>query len=91
MCVCVCVCVLCAAGRLQSDAAFGKPSLRPVELPKPPVLPLLQHADDVTLWEAQQRGDDVADAAGEAGASFGGGRPGGDGSSQQRDWGLRRD
>ena len=49
VCVCVCVCVLCAAGRLQSDAAFGKPSLRPVELPKPPVLPLLQHADDVTL------------------------------------------
>lgn len=51
-CVSVCVFVLCAAGRLQSDAAFGEPSLRPVELPQPPVLPLLEHADDVALWEA---------------------------------------
>lgn len=79
--------ILYTAARLQSDTVFGKPSLRPVELSQPPVLPLLQHTDDVALWEAQQHSDDVA--KGEAEVSLWGGWPRGDGSSQQRDGGLR--
>lgn len=53
---------------LQSDMVFWKPSLRPVELSQPPVFPLLQHANDVTLQEAQQSSDDVACARREVGA-----------------------
>lgn len=62
--------ILCTATRLQSDIAFGEPSLCPVELSQPPVFPLLQHADDVTLREAQQRSDDVTRTGGEAEVSF---------------------
>lgn len=68
--VLMCVFILCIATRLHGDIAFGEPSLCPVELPQPPVIPLLQHADDITLREAQQRGDDVACAGGEAEVSF---------------------
>ena len=52
--------ILRNATRLQSDIATGEPSLRPIELSQPPLVPLLQHADDVALREAQQRGDGFA-------------------------------
>lgn len=70
MCVSVlmCVFILCIATRLQSDIAFWEPPLRPVELSQPPLIPLLQHADDVALREAQQRSDGVA--GGETEVSF---------------------
>jgi len=87
--VCVCVLILCIAARLHGDIAFREPSLGPVELSQPPVLPLLQHADDVALGEAQHRGGDVAGAGGEVERRLRGGRPRGDGSSQQRGGGLR--
>lgn len=45
----MCVFILHIAICPQSDICFGKPSLCPIELAKPPVIPLLQHADDVTL------------------------------------------
>lgn len=45
----MCVFILRIATCLQSDIVFGKPSLCPFELSQPPVVPLLQHADDVTL------------------------------------------
>lgn len=88
VCVCVCVFLLCIATRLQSDVAFGEPSLRPVELPQPPLVPLLQHSDGVALGDAQQRSDGFT--GGEAVVSFRGGRPRRDGASQQRGRGLRR-
>lgn len=87
MCVLVCVFILCAAARLQSDIAFGEPSLRPVELSQPPLVPLLQHADDVPLREAQQHSDGVA--GGEVKVSVRSGRPRGDSTGQQRGRGLR--
>lgn len=83
------VLILSIASRLQSDVAFGEPSLSPVELPQPPVAPLLQHADDVAQGEAQHCSDDVTRAGAEVEGFFGGGRPRGDGSSQQRDRCLR--
>lgn len=89
--VSVFVFILWISARLQSDTVFGEPSLRPIELSQPPVFPLLQHANEVTLWEAQQRSDDVTCTGGEVGVSFRGGWPWGDSSSQQRDRGLRRD
>lgn len=60
MCVLMFVFILCVVAHLQSDIAFGEPSLCPVELPQPPLVPLLQHADDVALREAQQHSDGVA-------------------------------
>lgn len=41
--------ILWISARLQSDTVFGEPSLRPVELSQPPVFPLLQYANEVTL------------------------------------------
>lgn len=85
----VCLFVLLVDARFHGDTLLGEPSLRLVELPQPPLIPLLQHADDVALREAQQRRDAVG--GGEAGASLRGGRPRRDGSSQQRGRGLRRE
>lgn len=88
MCVCMCVSLLWIVTRLQGDVAFGEPPLCPVKLPQPPVLPLLWHSDDVTLWEAQQRSNRVTWVWREAEVRFCCGWPRRDGPSQQRDWEL---
>lgn len=90
VCVCACVFILWVTACLQSDTVFRKPSLRPVELSQPPVFLLLQHANEVTLWEAEKRSDDVTGTGGEVGASFRGGWPWGDGSRHPERRGLRR-
>ena len=84
----MCVFILCAPTRLQSDIIFWEPSLRSIELSQPPVVPLLQHTDDVTLREAQHRTTGVRR---QAGLGFWSGRPRRDGSGKESDRQLGRD